>query len=123
MQLIGAGLRDYADLPARSLAVFGRIGISEHIELPDRVNAQKLAADSSLCHRDVCRASVFTPKQKKKMVGGPPPRHSEIGTFAGAHRRAGLEVVEDGPRIESNQVVETTAVERQVFDCSLPHES
>src|SRR5262245_61415992 len=122
MQLIGAGLRDHADLPASALAVFGRIGISEHIELPDRVNAQKLAADSSRRDTDVAAARIFNPIQQEKIVGRPPPRHSEIGTFAGAHRRAGLEVVEDGPRIESNQVVETTAVERQVFDFSYPHE-
>src|SRR5439155_6469041 len=89
-------------------------------ELPDGVNAQQLAADSSRRDTDVAAARVFNPIQQEKIVGRPPPGHSEIGTFTGAHRRPGLEVVEDGPGIESNQIVETTAVERQVFDCSLP---
>src|SRR6267143_132063 len=73
MQLIGAGLRDHADLSAGSLAIFGRISIADHIEFTDGVNAQQLPADAS-------------------------------GS-------------------ESNQVVETTAVERQVFDFSFPNQS
>src|SRR5262249_46300314 len=85
MQLIGAGLRDHADLPAGALAVFGRIGIAEHVELPDGVNAQQLAADSSRRDTDVAAARIFNPIQQEKIVGRPPPGHSEIGTFAGAH--------------------------------------
>ena len=85
MQLIGAGLRDHADLPAGPLAVFGRIRIAEHIELPDRVNTQQLAADSSRRDTNVAAPRVFNPVQQEKIVGRPPPGHSEIGTFAGTH--------------------------------------
>src|SRR5437899_11759879 len=123
MQLIGAGLRDHADLPAGALAVFGRIGIAEYIELPDGVNAQQLAADSSRRDTDVAAPRVFNPVQQEKIVRRPPAGHSEIGAFPGAYRRSRLEVVEDGPRIESNQVVETAAVERQIFDFSFPDQS
>src|SRR2546427_12317091 len=115
MQLIGAGLRDHADLPAGALAVFGRIGIAEYIELPDGVNAQQLAADSSGRDTNVAAPRVFNPVQQENIVGRPPAGHSEVGTFAGPHRRPGLEVVEDRPRIESNEIVKTSAVHRRVF--------
>src|SRR5205823_14442144 len=103
MQLIGAGLRDHADLPAGALAVFGRIGIAEYIELPDGVNAQQLAADSSRRDTNVAAPRVFNPVQQEKIVGRPPARHSEIGAFAGAYRGRGLEVVVVGAMLESHQ--------------------
>src|SRR5882762_7805554 len=121
MQLIGPGLRDHADLSAGSFAVFGRIGIADHIEFTDGVNAQQLPADASRRDTDVAAARVFNSIQQEKVVVWPPPGHSEIGSFAGAYRRPGLERrIVDGPGIESNQVVETAAVERQVFDFSFP---
>ena len=85
MQLIGSGLRDHTDLSAGSLAVFGRIGIADHIEFTNGVNAQQLPADASRSDTDVAAARVFNSIQQEKVVVWPPPGHSEIGSFAGAH--------------------------------------
>src|SRR5437899_10382708 len=68
MQLIGPGLRDHADLSAGSLAVFGRIGIADHIEFTDGVNAQQLPADASRSDTDVAAARVFNFIQQEKVV-------------------------------------------------------
>src|SRR5262245_24787316 len=41
MHLIRARLRDHAHLRAASLAIFGGVGIAEHVEFTDRVDAQQ----------------------------------------------------------------------------------
>ena len=39
VQLVGAGLRDHADVRPGSFAVFGRIGSCEHVEFTDGIDA------------------------------------------------------------------------------------
>ena len=79
MQLVGARLRDHADLRAGALAVFGRISIADHIEFPDGVNAQQLSANAARSDTDVAAARVFDTIQEENVVIRPPPSHSEIG--------------------------------------------
>jgi hypothetical protein len=56
VQLISAGRGDDAHLPTGALAVFGSVGVREHVELPDCVHPQELAARPS--GRDVNQGSA-----------------------------------------------------------------
>src|SRR6202042_3949443 len=47
MEQVGAGLGDDQDLRSRTLAVPGVIGVSQHVELPHRVDAKKFLAGST----------------------------------------------------------------------------
>ena len=78
MDLVRARLGHDPYLPARPLAVFGAVGVAQHVEFPHRIDAQQLLAGSSGLHVVFRRAGVLDAIQQKQILLRPIAGDREI---------------------------------------------
>ena len=71
MQLVASGLRYDADLSAGSFSIFGGVCPSKDIELPYRIDPEKVAADPARRHGKLARPGIFNSIQQHDIVAGP----------------------------------------------------
>ena len=116
VELVGAGLRDDIDLRPGSLPVLGRVGVTDQVEFPNRVNAQQLPADAARRVGLNARTAVLDSVQQKQVLQRPPPRHGEGVPFSGRRRvRRFQRGIIDRACIQGDEVIETTAIQRQIL--------
>ena len=125
VQAIAAGGRDDADLRAGALAVFGAVGVGDHVEFAHPVHAQQLAAGASRGIVDHRSAGKFHPVQQEEILlraaarDGEHVAHRRTG---GAHASRTLGGVVDDAGVEGDQLVVAAAVQRQISDLAFIHQ-
>ena len=78
VQTIGAGLRDHADLRAGALAIFRAIGIGEHIEFADGIDAQQFSADAAGVIGSWLEPVYSMPFSRNRFSAGAPAVHRNV---------------------------------------------
>jgi hypothetical protein len=124
--LVGARLRHDAHLAARLLAVLGAVGVAKDIELPDRIDAEQLAAGAARRHIVLGRTGVLDPVQEEQVLLRPVAGHGKHvgGGRVGDANAAGLFPGEiHDTRVQQDEQVVAAAVQRQVFHLLLFDES
>ena len=84
MQVVGSRLRHHVHLSARALPVLGAVRIGQKVELPYRVDAQKVAADTAREDGKLTRPGVFDAVQQDQIVRGAAPCDRKRIAIAGA---------------------------------------
>ena len=126
MQLIGARCGNDAHLSARPLAVLRSVGVRHHVEFAHRVHSQQLAARASRRNVDERSAGELDAIQQKEILLRTPPRYREhvAERRIGSSHAAGpaRSVVHDA-RVQRNQFVKASAVQRQILHLPLAHQA
>ena len=111
---------------ARPLAVFGAVGVAQHIELAHRFHAQQISAGATGLHIVLGSAGEFHAVQQEQILLRPITRHGEIiaGTGVRYSDAAGLfrrEIHDAG--IERQQQVVAASVQRKRLHFLLTHQA
>src|SRR5208282_223203 len=123
MQNVAPGLGDNADLCSRSFSIFSRVSVRQNVELSDSIDPQKLAANAARRYRKLTRPGIFNAVQQEQILCGPPSGHRKCVPIAGARLSALHRAIIDRSRVESYQVIEASAVERQILHFALSYNS
>ena len=126
VQLIGSGLRDDENLCAGAFAIFGAVGIGEHVEFADCVDAEQLLAGAAGLHVVFRRAGEFDAVQQEEILLRAVALDCEVVADSGIGNAdaAGLLPSEvDDAGIKGEEFVVTAAVEREVFDLFLVYDA
>ena len=118
MELVGATGRDDADLRSGALSILGAISVLHDCKFPDRVHAQQLPARPSRRVVDLGRSREFDIIEEKEIflrAAARDGKHAAENRVGGSHAAGSLRGVVDDARIQSEQLIVTSAVERQVF--------
>ena len=121
-QFISARLRDHAHVRSRAFAVFRRVGVGQHIELPDGFDAQQLPADTARSNPNAVAARVLDAVQQEEILQRPAPGHGEIVPSSACGRLTLERRIVDGSRVESDQVIEAAPVQRQILNLLFPNQ-
>src|SRR5665213_3986471 len=78
MKLVRSGLRDDENLRAGTLAVFGAVGVAEHVEFANSVRAEQLLTGPARLHVVLSRAGEFDAVQQEQVLLRTVSRHGEV---------------------------------------------
>src|SRR5256885_1417199 len=118
MELVGSTGRDDADLRSGALSILGAISVLHDCKFPDRVHAQQLPARPSRRVVDLGRSREFDIIEEKEIflrAAARDGKHVAEDRVGGSDAAGALRGVVDDARIQGEQLIVTSAVERQVF--------
>ena len=116
MELVCSGLRYDQDLPAAPLAIFGAIGVCNHVEFPDSVDPEQLAAGAAWRKNDVACTGVLNAVQHEDIGVGALPAHGKhIGPGPASCLIPGDSRIIERTRVQGDQIIETAPIQGQFF--------
>src|SRR2546429_4010016 len=118
VELIGATGRDDADLRSRALSELGTISVLHDCKFPNGVHAQQLSARPSRRVVDLGRPREFDIIEEKEVflrAATGNGKHVTKNRVGGSDAGGALRGVVDDTRIQREQLIVASAVERQVF--------
>ena len=126
MDLTSATGRDDADLRSRALSELGTISVLHDCKFPNRVHAQQLPARPSRGVVDLGRSREFDIIEEKEIflrAAARDGKHVAEDRVGGSDAAGALRGVVDDARIQGEQLIVTSAVERQVFHLAFSNQA
>ncbi len=126
VKLVRAIRGDDIDLRAGALAVFGAVGVFYDGKFAHGVNSKKLAAETAGCVVHFRCAGEFDSVEEKEIflrAAARDGKHVADDGIRRADSAGALRGVIDDARIQRQQLVVTSTVERQIFDLALADQS